>query len=370
MLRVGWQVGEPLTIHGKVGSGQLRERVVGLLESVGIRDAEVRFRDYPHQFSGGMRQRIVGAAAIACEPALIVADEPTTALDVTVQARYLDLLEKLQNELGAAMLFISHDLAVIGRICQRVAVMYGGRIVETAAVNGLFAAPRHPYTIGLIGCIPSTKGELTRLQPIEGQPPHPGSLPSGCSFAPRCPASTSACEAEKPAPFRVGEDHFAACLRAGEALRLDDLWPPQPMPLTIREIPDEATLDLLATTAPSQDAVLALDNVSKSYTSKKGFRGAAKSKTVHAAQDVTLSIRAGVALSLVGQSGSGKTTCARIALGLEEATSGRVLFGGKDLSSLDRRERRSYRKTLQAVFQDPYSSFNPRVSLAGPSPNR
>lgn len=350
VLRIGWQVGEPLAIHAHGAGRDLKAKVVELLTSVGIDQASARYRDYPHQFSGGMRQRIVGASAIACEPALIIADEPTTALDVTVQARYLDLLERLQHELGAAMLFISHDLSVVGRLCQRVAVMYGGRIVETAPTEQLFAAPRHPYTIGLIGCLPSHTDIGTRLRPIEGQPPHPGELPPGCPFAPRCPAKVEACDTPV-SPVDTGDGHAVACVRAGEAFSLDDLWPPQTSATTAASDVADPSTDL--------PPVVELRDVHKVY----GGRGRRSKQEVRAVQGVSLTIRRGVALSLVGQSGSGKTTCARMVLGLEDATTGEVMYHGEPLTSLDKAGWKRYRRTLQAVFQDPYSSFNPRISL-------
>jgi oligopeptide/dipeptide ABC transporter ATP-binding protein len=212
---IGDQVGETIALHRKLSGGALRAAVVDALRRVRIPDAESRLLDYPHALSGGMRQRVAGAIALACHPALLIADEPTTALDVTVQAQYLDLLKSLQRESGTSMIFVTHDLGVVARMCDRVAVMYAGRIVETAATAELFARPRHPYTQALLDCVPQVDGALRELRSIEGQPPNLAALPEGCRFEPRCERRIDRCR-RYPDEERFDGDHRVSCWRAGE----------------------------------------------------------------------------------------------------------------------------------------------------------
>jgi oligopeptide/dipeptide ABC transporter ATP-binding protein len=211
------QVAEPAFFHQHLRGRSLRERVQGLLRAVRIPSPEWRMRDYPHQMSGGMRQRIVGAIALAGGPKLVIADEPTTNLDVTIQAQYLDLLKDIQQETGVALIFVTHNLGIVAKMCDRVAVMYAGKIVEQAPVRELFDDPKHPYTRALLGSMPKL-GSKEPLYSIRGQPPNPANLPSGCAFHPRCPDVMSRCMTEEPADFRPGDGSVARCWLLDDAV--------------------------------------------------------------------------------------------------------------------------------------------------------
>jgi len=211
VLPVGRQITEGQVAHGRLAASEAGARAVELLREVDIADPAGRARQYPHQFSGGMRQRGVIAMAMSGRPRLIIADEPTTALDVTVQAQILDLLKELTRETGSSLILITHDLGVVARYADRVAVMYGGRIVEVAPARELYARPQHPYTSGLMASVPRLDGGGRRLMPIEGQPPDLASLPAGCSFSPRCRAILEQCRTARPELVQVGDRHSKAC---------------------------------------------------------------------------------------------------------------------------------------------------------------
>jgi oligopeptide/dipeptide ABC transporter ATP-binding protein len=212
VLTVGRQLGEPLRVHRGVDGAPLLQQCVALLEQVSIPDAGRRLGDYPHRFSGGMRQRVMIAMGMSCAPDIIIADEPTTALDVTIQAQLLELLRRQVEEHGTALILITHNLGIVARYADRVNVMYAGRIVESAGADALYAEPRHPYTIGLLHSVPRLdQPETARLQPIPGQPPNAFDRPSGCAFHPRCPLATAQCWVEAPPLRQVGAGHAAAC---------------------------------------------------------------------------------------------------------------------------------------------------------------
>ena len=211
LFTIGDQLAEPIRIHQRDGTTSVQARVEEMLRLVKIPSPERRVHDYPHQMSGGMRQRIVGAIALACQPELLIADEPTTSLDVTIQAQFLALLKDVQRELGLAMIVITHDFGIVARLCHRVAVMYAGRIVEEADVRTLFRSPAHPYTIALLRSLPQLGRETERLFTIGGQPPDLRHLPAGCSFAPRCSKAIDVCRTEYPAQREVGEGHHVCC---------------------------------------------------------------------------------------------------------------------------------------------------------------
>lgn len=212
VLTIGTQVAEPIWLHHKKSWSEAFEQAGELLQRVAIPDAVKRLEDYPHQFSGGMRQRVMIAMALACQPKLIIADEPTTALDVTVQAQILSLLKNLTKEANSSLILITHDLGVVARYADNVAVMYGGRVVETASARELYKNPQHPYTEGLMASIPKLDGDPgSRLYTIEGQPPDLSNLPSGCSFHPRCPYAQDKCTMTKPTLSEVAPNHLRAC---------------------------------------------------------------------------------------------------------------------------------------------------------------
>ncbi len=211
VFNIGAQVKEPIEIHQRARGAALRDKVFEVLRMVRIGSPEARIRHYPHQMSGGMRQRVVGAIALACQPSVLIADEPTTSLDVTIQAQYLDLLKDLQQETGVAIIFITHDLGIVARMCDNVCVMYAGRIVERVPVLELYDRPVHPYTRALLASVPSADTRVERLTSIEGQPPVLHDLPPGCSFRPRCRHAKPRCGEEFPPEVEVGPRHRASC---------------------------------------------------------------------------------------------------------------------------------------------------------------
>ena len=213
VLTIGNQVAESIRIHQRPHRSSILEKVLDVLRRVNIPAAETRVRDFPHQMSGGMRQRVVGAIGISCQPMVLIADEPTTSLDVTIQAQYLKLLKDLQQESDLALIFITHDFGIVAKMCDRVAVMYAGKIVEEGAVRDIFNNPSHPYTEALLASVPTMEEDVDRLYSIDGQPPTLHDLPPGCSFADRCQYVMDRCRVEYPPHFQAGERHFSACWR-------------------------------------------------------------------------------------------------------------------------------------------------------------
>ena len=211
LFTIGEQIAEPLRIHRHMRGTRLLERLKELLRGVRIPSPEVRLREYPHQMSGGMRQRIVGAIGISCEPRLLIADEPTTSLDVTIQAQYLNLLKDIQKQSRLAMIFITHNIGIVAKMCDNVGVMYAGKLVERAPVRTIFNHPAHPYTEALLHAVPSLSDRSERLWSIEGQPPDLTNPPAGCPFNPRCPKAEDRCRREVPPEFQVGENHYTRC---------------------------------------------------------------------------------------------------------------------------------------------------------------
>jgi oligopeptide/dipeptide ABC transporter ATP-binding protein len=211
LFTIGEQIAEPLRIHRHMRGARLRERIKELLRGVRIPSPEVRVREYPHQMSGGMRQRIVGAIGISCEPQLLIADEPTTSLDVTIQAQYLNLLKDIQQRSRLAMIFITHNIGIVAKMCDNVGVMYAGKLVERAPVRTIFNQPAHPYTEALLHAVPKLTDRSKRLWSIEGQPPDLANPPTGCPFNPRCPQAEDRCRREVPPEFQVGENHYTRC---------------------------------------------------------------------------------------------------------------------------------------------------------------
>jgi peptide/nickel transport system ATP-binding protein len=345
VLTVGAQIAEALIVHGWRKSAA-RARAFELLEHVGIPEAARRIDDYPHQFSGGMRQRVVIAIALAASPSLLIADEPTTALDVTIQAQILRLLARLRDELGISVLMITHDMGVVAETCDDVVVMYGGRVVEQGPVEVVFARQEHPYTADLLRAMPRLDtGGRSRLPAIPGAPPDPSALPDGCPFHPRCRLVEDRCRTEMPELAVRPAGQAAACWVTGDGA---------PIPPLGRDIP-------AADRPPSGHApLLSVQglrvNVASDRRTLFGRPG-----PVYAVDGVSLSVAGGETLGLVGESGCGKSTLARTVVGINRPAAGTIRVGDVDASTPD--GVRALRSTVQYVFQDPYASLNPRRTV-------
>lgn len=352
---IGDQLVEALLVHDPgLGKSRAWDRAVELLDMVGIPNPKVRAKAFPHEFSGGMRQRVIIAMAIANNPDLIIADEPTTALDVTIQAQILDLLRVAQRETHAGIILISHDLGVVAGLADRVSVMYGGRIVESASVEDVFYHARHPYTIGLLGSLPRPDLDKTEtLTPVEGNPPSLLNLPPGCPFAPRCPMAVDACRQSEPDLVDTDlHDHLAACIRSSDLVDVD-YYQVYPRPQSAKARSKRA-LELAEREALTD--VLELDGLVKTYPLMKGSVFKRRVGTVHAVDGISFRIKEGETLGLVGESGCGKTTTIMSILELAAPEDGRVVVLGKDTRKLDRADRKTVRQDLQVVFQDPILS--------------
>jgi peptide/nickel transport system ATP-binding protein len=355
VLRIGNQIGEAVALHRPaLTRAQIRNRVVELLELVGIPDPARRARQFPHEFSGGMRQRAMIAMAIANEPDLLIADEPTTALDVTIQAQVMAVLAEVRARTGAAMILITHDLRLVAENASRIAVMYGGRIVEECAVRRIFSAPRHPYTAGLLASLPRIDERRPALHSIPGQVPDLRDPPGGCTFHPRCGlgGQRSLCTGTRPEPRLVEDAHFAACHFAEETPG----WVEGEV-LRDRTGPDTCVFNV----DPDAPAVLKVENLHKTFKVRRS-RGLGSDR-LRAVNDISFALKQGETLGLVGESGCGKSTLGRVVLGLHEATAGTVLLKGRQVSGLRARVRRPFRRQMQVVFQDPYASLDPRMTV-------
>ena len=340
-LRVGGQVAEAFTVLG-VPSSEAHERAREALAHVQIADPGSVMSRYPHQLSGGMQQRVVIAMALAKNPALLILDEPTTGLDATVEAEVLDLVAQLQRELDTAVLFISHNLGVISKMCGRVGVLYAGRLVEEGPVRTVLRDPRHPYTVGLLRCIPrgGVRKDHGRLDTIPGFLPSLGAEPSGCVFADRCALADNRCRTEEPPLITIEGGHESRC------------WYHERAP----ELPREESLDLALPGVDRTAATLVeIQQLSKVFK-QRGHE-------VHALADVSAAIWPGETLGLVGESGSGKTTLARTLLGIVAPTAGTALLEGKALPTTYRKRSREELRALQIVFQNPDSALNRRHSV-------
>ncbi len=416
---IGYQVAEPVRLHRQASKADAMDRAVEVLTLVGLPRPKERLEDYPHQLSGGLRQRVMIAMALANEPKLLIADEPTTALDVTIQAQILALLRDLKERLGMAMLLITHDMGVIAGHADRVNVMYAGRVVETAGVTDLFSEMHHPYTQALLASIPQLDQDARKaLHAIPGLPPDLSHPPEGCRFAARCSRATDKCRTDEPSLSGKTFDHRFSC------------WHPVDGPLVLTLIgqggPDAASIglaapdtesideasaagepDLVADTvladgrvsgpesAESEPAVVAaglaltadgrlevterplepvsasadgaaplleLRNIVKEYPVTSGIMQR-KVASVKAVSDVSFSVPAGTTFGLVGESGCGKTTIGKMIVALEKPNSGAVTLGGMNVSSLRGGELRRRRRDLQLMFQDPHSSLDPRMRV-------
>ncbi|MFF0426404.1 dipeptide ABC transporter ATP-binding protein [Streptomyces sp. NPDC004520] len=356
---VGRLLSDALRVHQDLTKQTAWNRAVELLDLVGIPEPHRRARSFPHEFSGGMRQRVVIALAIANAPSVIVADEPTTALDVTVQAQILDVLRTAQAETGAGLVLITHDLGVVAGYADDVAVMYAGRIVERAGAEELFRRPTMPYTIGLLGAVPRPDAPKGRpLVPIGGEPPSLVALPAGCPFADRCPAALDRCRTEEPVATPVAGHGDVACLRADEIadgrLKAEELFPAPEAP-EVPEVPED--------TAPGE-VVLRVSGLSKTFPVTKGAFLKRRVGTLHAVSDVEFDLRAGETLGLVGESGSGKTTTLLEILRLRPPEGGRIEVAGTDLADPGPAARlRELRGAVQIVMQDPMGALDPRLPV-------
>jgi peptide/nickel transport system ATP-binding protein len=379
---IGYQVAEPVRLHQGASKAAARERTLEVLSLVGLPRPKERLDDYPHQLSGGLRQRVMIAMALACEPKLLIADEPTTALDVTIQAQILDLLADLKDRLGMAMLLITHDMGVIAGHADRVNVMYAGRVVETTEVGELFSRMRHPYTQALLASIPRLSQDSKKaLHAIPGLPPDLASPPPGCRFAPRCTRATDKCRDNEPPLAGETDRHRFSCwhpvdgplvlevVQAGapDAASIGLAVPvtgaaqgPVPdVPLTITELPAPEP----AEAADDAKPLLELRNLVKEFPVRSGAILQRKVGAVHAVSDVSFSVPAGTTFGLVGESGCGKTTIGKMIVALERPDSGSIALGDVDVTGLRGNKLRHTRRDLQLMFQDPHASLDPRMRV-------
>ncbi|RDX28066.1 ABC transporter ATP-binding protein [Bifidobacterium breve] len=362
VFSIGDQIKEALVTHNpKMTEQQIHDRSIELMNLVGIPDPEGRLKSFPHEFSGGMRQRVMIAMAIANDPDVIIADEPTTALDVTIQAQVLEVLRKAQRETGAAVIFITHDLGVIAGVADDIVVMYAGRPVEKADVDSIFDHPAMPYTMGLLGAVPRSDRERnSRLVPIPGSPMNLVNMPKGCPFAPRCPLATDICHTTEPAmepvPGRPGQ--FVACHRTQEivskGLTFHDVY----------TVAEAAKSKFAGVPRDERKVVLDVKHMRKTFPLTAGGFLRRKIGEVKAVDDVTLDVREGETVALVGESGSGKSTTLMEIMAFKQPQDGEIeMFGTKLEHKMPREKRRELRSSVQYVFQDPMSSLDPRLPI-------
>jgi peptide/nickel transport system ATP-binding protein len=345
VMTVGRQIGEVLWRHRGLAGQEARARGIELLRQVGIADPERRLDEYPFQLSGGMKQRVMIAIALAGEPQLLIADEPTTALDVTVQAQILDLLAQLQAERGMGMLLITHDLGVVARMAHRIGVMYAGELVEVADREQFFTRPRHPYTQALFAALPEVSRRGQRLATIPGQVPSLSAMPAGCRLADRCPHVMPVCREQSPPWREVAGGHVVRCHWQGEA--------------TQAEMVGHAPTDLAAADTVR---LLEIERLQVHFPIRKGLLQRTVGH-VRAVDGVSLAVGRGRTLALVGESGCGKTTVGKSLLQLIQPTGGSVRLAGMELVGMPSGKLRTVRRRMQMVFQDPFASLNPRLRV-------
>jgi oligopeptide/dipeptide ABC transporter ATP-binding protein len=347
---VGEQVAEPVRLHRGASRKEAGDRALEVLELVGLPRPRERLGNYPHQLSGGLRQRVMIAIALACEPKVLLADEPTTALDVTIQAQILRLLDDLEQRLGMATLLVTHDMGVVAGRTKRINVMYAGRIVETASTGEMFSAMRHPYTQALLGSIPRlTQDNRKALVSIPGLPPDLTNPPPGCRFAPRCPRATEQCRMQEPPLSGASSEHLFAC------------WHPVDGPAR----PDKVIVQAgsAAAAASANGHLLEITDAVREYPVTAGAVLQRRTGSVKAVSGVSLHVDAGEALGLVGESGCGKTTLGKLIVGIEKPDAGRITLDGREVFRLRGTTLRRARRDLQMMFQDPYASLDPRMRV-------
>ncbi len=351
---VGDQIAEAIRVHNpEVSKQAARTRAVELLELVGIAQPDRRARAFPHELSGGERQRVVIAIAISNDPDLLICDEPTTALDVTVQAQILEVLQTARDVTGAGVLIITHDLGVVAEFADRALVMYAGRAVEVAAVDGLYRDRRMPYTAGLLGSVPRLDSpQGSRLVPIPGAPPSLVNLPPGCPFAPRCPLAIDDCRADEPALLPMGEGHAAACIRTEHVTGR-----------TAAEIYGVSTQPIVVEDESEPEIVVSVRDLVKTYRLTKGVVFRRQIGEVRAVDGISFDLPRGRTLGIVGESGSGKSTTLHEILELTAPQSGSIEVLGNDVATLTPARRRELRRDLQVVFQDPVAALDPRLPV-------
>jgi peptide/nickel transport system ATP-binding protein len=368
-MTIGRQISESVVVRGGADRDSAATRAIEVLAMVRMPDPERAAGQYPHELSGGMRKRAMIAAALACQPRLLIADEPTTALDVTIQREILELIDDLRRDLGMAVILVTHDLGVIGGRTDKVAVMYAGRIIEQAATRAVFGGPRHPYTEALFDALPELAGPASReLYSIPGRPPDLTQSGPGCSFAPRCRHARPWCASHDPHLDGDHPAHTYACFfpvgAAGDGRNgLAGAAPVRPVSAWLGQDPAAGQRRPALSAPGSGEDVLQVSGLVKSYPVTSGALGRTVG-AVSAVADVSFSLAEGQTLGLVGESGCGKTTVARLLAGLERADAGSIQFGGADLAAMSGRQRR--RQTgIQLMFQDAYSSLDPRMRVRG-----
>ncbi len=356
-MRLGDQMSEVLTVHTGIDKDQAEKRCIEMLERVYMPDAANVMKRYPHQISGGQQQRVVIAMALLNNPALLIMDEPTTALDVTVEAAVLDLIAELRRDFDTAIMYITHNLGVVARVSTRVGVMYAGEMVERGTVEDIYANPRHPYTQGLIRCVPKLGADKATsiLYPIRGRVPPPNNRPVGCVFSPRCDYVQERCRTERPQLRSVGDDttvrcHFFEEIDASKWTPSEDILPPVV----------EAEKD-------GREKILELGDLRKYYevkgTSLKDVLGMGEERYVKAVEGATFSVTKGSTLGIVGESGCGKSTLIKTIIGLEDSTSGEAKFLGFDITKEITKRNKQLIQELQMVFQNPDSTMNPSYTV-------
>ncbi len=382
--RAGAQLVEVLRIRGGLDRAAARRRAVELFDLVGLESRTLS--QYPHEFSGGMKQRAVIAMALALNPSLLIADEPVTALDVVVQHQILEVLKRLENDLHLTVMLITHDISVVASVCNAVAVMYAGRLMEQAPALSIFAAPLHPYTLGLQNAFPNLIRPKDELVAIEGYPPDLLQTPTACRFAHRCPFAIDACRQGEPPLVEVAQGHTSACLRAAEIGGLR-AWASDPatwreteaareLGLAPRPAAEDGVLPRLHAAAagrddpagrpPQGDVLLQVEGLAKHYRLHGGLASMARGqgpRTVYAVNGISFSLQRGESLGLAGESGCGKTTTGNLLVRLLEPTEGSVRFRTEDIAHLRGPELKQFRSRAQLMFQNPFEALNPRFTI-------